>query len=92
MSEVGAADLRRNLRHWLKRAREGETVVVTERGLPVARLTGIDEADLIERLTAEGLLSMPQSPRRPRAAETPKIRPRDGDVSSFVVEERDRKR
>lgn len=92
MGEVGVAELRRNLRHWLERARGGETVVVTERGLPVARLTGVDEAGFIERLTAEGLLSMPRSPRKPCTAETPKIRPRGGDVSSFVAEERDRKR
>jgi prevent-host-death family protein len=32
------SDLRAHLSEWLERAREGEEVVVTERGVPVARL------------------------------------------------------
>jgi len=48
------SELRANLRDWLERAREGDEVVVTERGIPVARLLGIEAAPLLDRLTAEG--------------------------------------
>ncbi|HTJ74468.1 MAG TPA: type II toxin-antitoxin system prevent-host-death family antitoxin [Acidimicrobiales bacterium] len=63
--EVAVSELRANLRDWLERAREGDEVVVTERGIPVARLLGIDAAPLLDRLTAEGLIGRPATAERP---------------------------
>jgi prevent-host-death family protein len=91
MAEVGVAQLRRELKDWVDRARAGDEIVITERGRPVARLSGIDVAPLLDRLAEEGRLGAPPlAPRppargRPRAATT-------GDVADLVVAERDARR
>ena len=36
-----------------------QDVVITERGIPVARLSGIASADLLQRLERDGLLTAP---------------------------------
>ncbi|WP_069388163.1 type II toxin-antitoxin system Phd/YefM family antitoxin [Cellulosimicrobium cellulans] len=68
--EVPVSALRAELRSWIERARAGEEVVVTERGVPVARLTGIATADLVTELTRDGLLT-PPSTERPQHAGAP---------------------
>lgn len=40
----------------LDRVRAGGEVVITDRGIPVARLTALDSAGILERLTAEGVI------------------------------------
>ena len=64
--EVSVSKLRAELKDWIEAARRGEDVVVTDRGVPVARLSGIDASDLLTRLQAEGLISPPSS-ERPKA-------------------------
>jgi prevent-host-death family protein len=54
MAEVGVAQLRRELKDWLERVQSGDEVVITERGRPVARLSGIDVAPLLDRLAEQG--------------------------------------
>ena len=61
--DVSVSALRAELKQWIERARDGEDVVVTERGIPVARLSRIGSADLIERLEREGLLTAPSGER-----------------------------
>jgi len=61
--DVSVSALRAELKQWIERARDGEDVVVTERGIPVARLRRIGSADLIERLEREGLLTAPSGER-----------------------------
>jgi prevent-host-death family protein len=61
--EVPVSALRAELRSWIERARDGEEVVVTERGVPVARLTGVATADLVTELTRDGLLTPPTAER-----------------------------
>lgn len=85
--EVAVSELRANLSAWLDRARRGEEVVVTERGLPVARLLGIDTATKLDRLTAEGVIGRPSRGNRPSAAATPRRRAR-GSVADLVSEQR----
>ncbi len=72
--DVAVTELRAQLSTWLDRARAGEEVVITERGIPVARLTGVDSASLIERLTAEGVISAPLRPTRPKASGHKRVR------------------
>ncbi|MCU1484342.1 MAG: hypothetical protein JWN67_1088 [Actinomycetia bacterium] len=55
--------LRANLKEWLSRARAGEEIVITERGLPIARLSPIDETSRIEALTAAGILAPAKRPK-----------------------------
>ncbi len=47
---------RSHLSDWLDRVREGEEVVVTDRGVPVARLLGISATATLQRLAADGVI------------------------------------
>lgn len=91
MAEVGVAQLRRELKDWLDRAQAGDEVVVTDRGRPVARLSGIDTTSLLDQLTAEGQLSRPPDNRRPTARGRPRVSATD-DVSASVTTERESRR
>ncbi|MDF9878754.1 type II toxin-antitoxin system prevent-host-death family antitoxin [Cellulosimicrobium cellulans] len=62
--EVPVSALRAELKSWIERAREGEEVVITERGVPVARLTGVATADLVTELLRDGVL-VPAEGERP---------------------------
>jgi prevent-host-death family protein len=84
---VSVSDLRANLSEWLNRAREGDEVVVTERGVPVARLLGIQASPLLEQLAAQGVIGRPTNPEKPTAAG--RSRPRSHrPVSPQVSEQR----
>jgi prevent-host-death family protein len=56
---VPITELRAHLSDWLEQARSGEEIIVTDRGVPIARLMGIDTASVLERLTLEGVISRP---------------------------------
>jgi prevent-host-death family protein len=73
---VAVSDLRAHLSEWLERARQGEEVIVTDRGLPVARLLGLSTTATLERLAAEGLIGRPARTDRPAASGQPRPRPR----------------
>lgn len=90
MSEVGVAHLRRDLKEWLARAQKGDEVIVTDRGKPVARLTGIDLPPALERLVANGRVSQPRS-GRPQARGLRRVRG-TGGASEYVVAERETRR
>jgi prevent-host-death family protein len=83
--EVTVTELRAHLRQWLAAARRGENVVITERGVPVAKLVRIDEQDVIDRLTREGVLSPAKGPKR--KARMPTITPTPGPPISDLVSE-----
>jgi prevent-host-death family protein len=65
--EVAISELRAHLSDWLERARGGSEIVVTDRGIPVARLLGVHTSETLQRLTAEGLVAPPSGAGRPRA-------------------------
>ncbi|WP_454041056.1 type II toxin-antitoxin system Phd/YefM family antitoxin [Cellulosimicrobium sp. Marseille-Q8652] len=69
--EVPVSALRAELKSWIERARAGEEIVVTERGVPVARLTGVATADLVTELTRDGVLSPPSVERPVHAVVVP---------------------
>jgi prevent-host-death family protein len=55
MERIGVRDLNQNTSQVLARVRRGETVEVTERGRPIARLVPVDGGlTLLDRLVAEG--------------------------------------
>jgi prevent-host-death family protein len=81
------SDLRAHLSEWLERAREGEEVVVTDRGVPVARLLGITASATLERLAAEGVIARPERAQRTTATGRSRPRPRH-PISSLVSEQR----
>jgi prevent-host-death family protein len=55
--DVGIRELRADLSRWVKRARAGEEIVVTDRGKPVARLVPADGERKIDRLIREGVVT-----------------------------------
>ena len=85
--DVAVTELRAHLSKWLDRAREGDEVVITDRGVPVARLIGLTSTATLERLTAEGVISRPATARRPRASGRPRPGPRK-PVADLVSDQR----
>ena len=84
---VAISDLRAHLSEWLDRAREGEEVIVTDRGLPVARLLGLSSTATLERLAAEGIIG--RSARADRPVASGRTRPRARrPVAEIVSEQR----
>jgi len=63
--EVGVRELRNNLSRYLDRVREGEEVVVTDRGSAVARVLPIGIERVLDRLIAEGVVTPAPQPKRP---------------------------
>ena len=84
--EVGVRDLKNNLSRYLDRVQEGEEVIVTDRGRPVARLSALDHStDRLAELIAAGVVRPPKSTTRSRPAR--RIKPK-GSVSDLVAEQR----
>jgi prevent-host-death family protein len=84
--DVAVSELRAHLSEWLERAREGREVVITDRGMPVARLLGLSATATLERLSAEGIIGRPAA-QRPMAAGRARPRPQRA-LSSIVSDQR----
>ena len=82
--DVSVSALRAELRQWIEAARAGEDVVITERGIPVARLSGIEAADLLTRLERDGLLTSASVPRPPARSTERSAPAAKGGVSDLV--------
>ena len=85
--DVPVTELRAHLSEWLERVRAGEEVVVTDRGVPVARMLGMSATATLQRLTADGVIGRDVSARRPMATGHPRPRPLR-PVSEIVSEQR----
>ena len=83
--EVGIRELRADLSRWIKRVREGEEVLVTDRGKPVARIVPADGLRKIDRLIAAGLI---QPAPKPWRGPPPRPIKAKGTVSDLVAEQR----
>jgi len=79
--DVAISDLRANLKTYIDRAKAGERIVVTDRGVPVARLGPADEESLLDRLARQGVLTRAESTKRPIA-----VKGRGVKASSPVAE------
>lgn len=85
--DVAISALRAELSSWIERARDGEEVVVTDRGTPVARLLPVDTAPLLDELVRRGVLSKPRRADRPSARGAGRVHAR-GPVADLVSEQR----
>ncbi len=64
-SEVGIRELKNGLSGYIDRVRNGEEVIVTDRGRPVARLSPLDAArDRLDDLVEAGVVQPPSSSER----------------------------
>jgi prevent-host-death family protein len=88
MTGVGVRDLRNNLSEYLRRVRQGEVLLITDRGRPIGELipaTGSRTAERARGLVRKGLATW--SGGKPRGLlHAP--RPRGGLVSDAVIEDR----
>jgi antitoxin (DNA-binding transcriptional repressor) of toxin-antitoxin stability system len=93
--QASVREFKARLSHYLKRAEAGETVIVTSRGRPIARLSGppptegkpISATELRRRLRdLPGIIPAQGSPGLPRPIKSVK---RGKPVSDIVLEDRD---
>ena len=83
--EVGIRELRAHLSRYLDQVREGEEIVVTDRGKPIARISPANRRSRIDELIAAGVIT-PAPNRGPRAVPKPiKIK---GGISDLLDEQR----
>lgn len=85
--DVAISTLRAELSSWIERVKGGEEIVITDRGIPVARLSQVDTAPLLEQLVQRGVLSGPSGVARPSARSVARARA-SGSVSELVSEQR----
>jgi prevent-host-death family protein len=83
--EVGIRELRADLSRFIKRVREGEEIVVTDRGKAVARIVPLDGQRKIDQLIAAGIV---KPAPRPWSGELPKPIEGAGPLSDIVLEDR----
>jgi len=86
MERIGIRELRQNASEYVRRAQAGETIEVTDRGRPVARLAPLPRAEsILDRLIAEGRAT---PPTRDLASLGPPVAPTPGARSlSEIVDE-----
>lgn len=72
--DVAVTELRAHLSEWLERVLAGDEVVVTDRGVPIARILPVATASTLEQLTRQGVIARPERQSRPTA--TGRRRPR----------------
>ena len=92
MSTVGVKELKDRLAQYLRRTKQGEQIVVTERGRPVAVIQPIESAHPIRsrdaklaRLAAQGRVSLPTRAALKRVR---LVRVRGPRIAETVVEDR----
>jgi prevent-host-death family protein len=91
MKSVGSRELKNRLGAYLRQVREGTTILVTDRGRPIAELrplaaTANSEEEALASLAADGLVSPPTSDHL-----TPDYEPlrfEGQSLSAAIIEER----
>lgn len=92
MSTVGVKELKNRLTHYLRRTKQGDEVVVTERGKPIALIQPIQLAERavsldarLARLAAQGLVVLPTHKPLRRAR---RVKVSGAPISRTIVEDR----
>lgn len=84
MTAVGVRDLKAHLSKHLREVADGEEIVVTDRGTPVARIVPISATDEWMRLVESGVVTPAQTGVHPDPAPVAGA----GAVSDLVAEQR----
>lgn len=82
--EVGVRELRNNLSRYLDRVRDGNELVVTDRGRAIARVVPVEGERVLDRLIAEGVVTRARQQRK----RAPKPINSKSSVSDLVREQR----
>jgi prevent-host-death family protein len=97
MEQVGVRELKNHLAHYLRTVREGQAIIVTKRGKPIARLVPVPSPgqsplspnleNKLWELASQGLLSWNGSPfQLPEAAA---VNRSEDQLSDLVVADRE---
>ena len=96
MVSIGIAKLKAQLSHYLGLARAGEEVLITDRGMPVARLVPASSRDsgvpahlLAMERRGEVRLGTGRLPEPPDAAPPPRVKGRRSVVQALIDERRE---
>ena len=82
--EVGVRELRNHLSRYLDRVRDGDELIVTDRGRAIARVVPVGSERTLDRLIAEGIVT----PARVKRSRVPKPIKTKSTVSDLVGEQR----
>jgi prevent-host-death family protein len=82
--EVGVRELRNHLSRYLDRVRDGNELIVTDRGHAIARVVPVGSERALDRLIAEGVVTPALEPR----SRAPKPIKTKSTVSDLVGEQR----
>jgi prevent-host-death family protein len=88
MREVGIKELKRDASAIVDAVEAGETVVITRRGAPVARMGPVAAPPRVQRLVDQGLMSWPAGPTRVPADLSALVTGDGPPISQQVVEDR----
>jgi prevent-host-death family protein len=91
MTTVGARELKNRLGRYLRQVEAGETILVTERGRPVAELRPLSPAALelgvrLQELAAKGVVRLPT---RRKSQVIPRVTLPGPPLSQTVLEDRE---
>lgn len=84
IATIGIRELRNSLSRHLADVREGNEIIVTDHGTPIARIVAIGHESGLEALVRAGIAKRPTGPRRP----LPEPVQAAGTVSDLVSEQR----
>lgn len=90
---IGSRELKTRLGTYLERVRRGETLVVTDRGVPVAELRPITTSDdpveaALEKMAMEGLVTRPTN-KGPMTPFKPMRLPPGVSAADAIISERE---
>ena len=87
---VGVRELRENLRSWLDRVKDGDEVVITDRGEPIARLAAFEPRSRLEELIERGIVRPPLTKKRLQidVSSLPTLEGPGPTLSEIVIEQR----
>ncbi len=90
---VGSRELKNRLGKYLRMVREGMTILITDRGRPVAELRPLrpsttDLEERLDELAAQGLITRSSQSLGPLPAHLP-LRIEGASLSDVIVEERE---
>lgn len=91
MATVGARELKNRLGRYLRQVQAGETILVTERGRPVAELRPLSPAavelgDKLQELAAKGVVRLPT---RQKSQQIQRVALPGPPLSQTILEDRE---
>jgi prevent-host-death family protein len=92
MQRVGSREFKNRLGRYLRAVRQGQTLLITDRGEPVAKVCPPEQendsqttfADVLKKLEAEGKIRLPKRPLRKFRAVPSRGKP----ASQMIIEDR----